>query len=223
MTYEHDGEAQLGLEELEGSGPARDRVDPGSVGRSKLPQPRGHGSNQPAEDVGEEELFDGDEVAALAETGKLPRLVLGIRQDIQNIKNELHLHAPQFSVQELRELREFDPQAYVLQLRRMERQHEHDLAMGRAAVERPGKIATRGQYLALLVVLSVLALAGYAVYMHEPWLAGVLGAIDLIGLAAVFNVSNRLSTGEMDGQPGTQGLARREAAAADPMREPPGS
>jgi hypothetical protein len=42
----------------------------------------------------------------------------------------------------------------------------------------------------LLVVLSVLALAAYALHEHQPWLPGVLGAIDIIGLAAVFTSSN---------------------------------
>lgn len=115
--------------------------------------------------------------------------MLDIKNDVQNIKNELHLHASHYSVQELRELRELDVRAYEMQLRRIERQHEHDLAMDRTLVERPGRFATRGQYLALLVVLSVLALAAYALYEHEPWLSGVLGAIDLIGLAAVFTSS----------------------------------
>jgi len=115
--------------------------------------------------------------------------VLDIRNDVQHIKNELHLHAAHYSVQDLRELRELDVRAYEMQLRLIERQYEHDLAMDRALVERPGKFATRGQYLALLVVLSVLALAAYALHEHEPWLSGVLGAIDLIGLAAIFNSS----------------------------------
>jgi len=107
----------------------------------------------------------------------------------------------------------------------MERQHEHDLAMERASVERPGKIATRGQYLAVVVVVSVLALAGYALYLHEPWLAGVLGAIDLIGLAAVFNVSNRPDVSELDAS--GNGVALQESVAEDstqgqqPGLEPP--
>jgi len=63
--------------------------------------------------------------------------VLDIKNDVQHIKNELHLHTSQYSVRDLRELRELDVRAYEMQLRRMERQHQHDLAMERALVERP--------------------------------------------------------------------------------------
>lgn len=87
-------------------------------------------------------------------------------------------------------MRELDVRAYEMQLRQIERQHQHDLAMERATIERPGRFAARGQYLALLVVLSILGLAAYALHEHQPWLSGVLGAIDIIGLAAVFTTSN---------------------------------
>jgi hypothetical protein len=191
--HEHDGQGQApqSEEHHEDVGNGGNRLDPRYAGGSDLSEPARPDSGEPAQDFSEGELLDSDEAtAALVRTRELPRIVLGIKNDVQNIKNELHLHASQFSVQELRELREFDVRAYEMQLRRMERQHEHDLVIETASVERPGKIATRGQYLALLVVLSVLALAAYALYLHEPWLAGVLGAIDLIGLASVFNFSN---------------------------------
>jgi hypothetical protein len=190
--HEHAGQGQGSLpqEHRDEVGADRGRVPFRPTGRSVLPTPARPDAGEPPEDLGEGELLDGDEEsAALVRTGELPQFVLDIKNDVQHIKNELHLHTSQYSVQELRELRELDVRAYELQLRRMERQHEHDLAMERASVERPGKFATRGQYLALLVVLGVLALAAYALYEHEPWLSGVLGAIDLIGLAAVFNSS----------------------------------
>lgn len=191
--HEHAGQDQGSLpeERRDQVGADRGRVPSRPSGRSVLPAPARRDAGEPPEDFAEGELHNGDaEPAALGRTGELPQFVPDIRNDVQHIKNELHLHASHYSVQDLRELRELDVRAYEMQLRLIERQYEHDLAMDRASVVRPGRFATRGQYLALLVVLSVLALAACALYEHEPWLSGVLGAIDIIGLAAAFNSAN---------------------------------
>jgi hypothetical protein len=50
-------------------------------------------------------------------------------------------------------------------------------------------LASLGQWLGLVAVISVLVLAGVVAHEGHGVVAGVLGAIDIIGLAAVFNGS----------------------------------
>lgn len=40
-------------------------------------------------------------------------------------------------------------------------------------------------------MLGVLVLAGYAIHLGSPVVAGILGVVDVISLAAVFNGNNR--------------------------------
>ncbi|HTZ42220.1 MAG TPA: hypothetical protein VMB79_00025 [Jatrophihabitans sp.] len=88
--------------------PGRNRLPLRSPGSGDLPQHIVADAAGASQDLGEGELLDSDEATAnLAKTGELPRIVLGIKQDVQNIKNELHLHgSTQFSVRELRELKD---------------------------------------------------------------------------------------------------------------------
>lgn len=56
----------------------------------------------------------------------------------------------------------------------------------RAPYEIPREFARRGQNYGLAAVLASLIVVCYAIYANEPWIAGVLGTIDLVALAAVF-------------------------------------
>lgn len=64
---------------------------------------------------------------------------------------------------------------------------DHDIWQSQKTVRQPYLLASLGQWLGLAAVLSVLVLAGLAVYLDYPWVGGILGVIDVIGLAAVFN------------------------------------
>ncbi|OBB42476.1 hypothetical protein [Mycolicibacterium fortuitum] len=55
------------------------------------------------------------------------------------------------------------------------------------ATRQPYLLASLGQWLGLVAVLGVLVVAGIAVYLDHAWVGAVLGVIDVIGLAAVFN------------------------------------
>lgn len=60
----------------------------------------------------------------------------------------------------------------------------------RAPYEIPARYTRRGQWLGLTAVLASLAVVAYAIFANEPWIAGILGTLDLVALAAVFG-SNR--------------------------------
>lgn len=76
--------------------------------------------------------------------------------------------------------------------RMAERRAEHDITMESESLKADSKLAFRGQWFGLIVVLSVLALAGYMTYLGATAAAAAVVAIDVVGLAAVF-VYSRLS------------------------------
>ena len=76
--------------------------------------------------------------------------------------------------------------------RMAERRAEHDITMESESLKADSKLAFRGQWFGLIVVLSVLVLAGYMTYLGATAVAAAVVAIDVAGLAAVF-VYSRLS------------------------------
>lgn len=76
---------------------------------------------------------------------------------------------------------------YALWIETTRSRNEHELWASRKSIRQPYLLASLGQWLGLTAVLAVLALAAYAVFLGSPILAGVLGVVDIIGLAAVFN------------------------------------
>ena len=64
----------------------------------------------------------------------------------------------------------------------IERQAYHDMAME----ESDSKLALRGQFFGLAVVVLALALAGYLAYLGAYAAAAAVAGVDLVGLAAVF-------------------------------------
>lgn len=79
------------------------------------------------------------------------------------------------------------PEVYQLWIDTTRERSEHDLWKSKKAVRQPYLLASLGQWLGLLAVLSVLVIAGLAVYLDHAWVGAILGIIDVIGLAAVFN------------------------------------
>jgi hypothetical protein len=60
--------------------------------------------------------------------------------------------------------------------------------------------------LGLTAVLGVLVVAGLAIFLGHPWIGAVLGVIDVIGLAAVFNGNQ----GRRRDESSTRGQPRRQ-------------
>lgn len=91
------------------------------------------------------------------------------------------------NTQELVELKSESPEAYAAWLRMIEKRSDHDMWMEKAPYQLPATIAKRGQSLGLTAVVAVLILAAWALYLDHAWIAAFLGAVDIIGLAAVFS------------------------------------
>ncbi len=68
----------------------------------------------------------------------------------------------------------------------VEQQTIHRMKMEEMIVESDLRLAQRGQWIGLAVVLAVLAIAGYMAYLGATTAAAVVAGIDLVGLAAVF-------------------------------------
>jgi predicted lipid-binding transport protein (Tim44 family) len=94
------------------------------------------------------------------------------------------------------ELKRRAPEAYDLWIETTRKRVDHDIWRSRKATRQPYLLASWGQWLGLIAVLAVLVLAGFGAYEGHGVVAGVLGAIDIIGLAAVFK--------------GNQGRAQRQ-------------
>jgi hypothetical protein len=128
-----------------------------------------------------------DDDAAPAAVEPLPEAVRQLVPVIvQQVQANLHLPSPMPDAAGIAELKRADPKAYSMWLRLTEKRANHDMWIEKAPIRTPARIARTGQLLGLVAVLAVLALAGYALYNHEPWVAGFLAAIDVVALAAVF-------------------------------------
>lgn len=89
------------------------------------------------------------------------------------------------------ELRERAPEAYKLWINTTESRNDHEIWASRKTIRQPYLLASLGQWLGLFAVLAVLGLAGFAVHLGYTVFAGIVVAIDVVALAAVFNGNNR--------------------------------
>jgi cadmium resistance protein CadD (predicted permease) len=87
----------------------------------------------------------------------------------------------------LAELKAKVPEVYELWIESTRKRTDHEIWQSKKAVRQPYLLASLGQWLGLTAVIGVLVLAGVAVYFGHGVVAGVLGVVDIIGLAAVFN------------------------------------
>jgi len=104
------------------------------------------------------------------------------------IENQQHLHLP-VSIPEgkaLQELKQQDRKAYKFWFREIKRQAAHERWMEKAPFRTPARLARTGQFFGLAAVAVMAVLVAYVAYLDHPWLAGVLGVLDFVGLAAIF-------------------------------------
>lgn len=97
------------------------------------------------------------------------------------------------------ELKNKAPEVYQAWLQTTRETIETDNYIRRAEVDNPRKMATRGLIVGAIVVLALFALAAYATYLKQQWLAGFLVTIDVVLLASIFtgnNPPNRDNGGE---------------------------
>lgn len=121
-----------------------------------------------------------------------------IGQQVLAFIQENHLHAPIVlpDPKELAELRRDAPEIYDLYVKAVETAIEDESFTRRAPFEIPDRFTRRGQYLGFVSVLVSLGVVTYAIYAGHTLIAGIIGALDLVALAAVFVVPDRASKGE---------------------------
>jgi len=67
-----------------------------------------------------------------------------------------------------------------------EKQTQHRQTLEKAVVESRVSSTKRGQWFAFIIAGLFLSFAAFSVYMEQPLLAGVIGAIDIVGLVGSF-------------------------------------
>ncbi|MCL2782304.1 MAG: hypothetical protein FWD74_12625 [Actinomycetia bacterium] len=83
-------------------------------------------------------------------------------------------------------MREFDPKLYEQWRGEISKQADHNRYLESAPYRVPGRVTLRGQIAGLVALVAVLAVAGYALYLHEPWIAGFLAGFNIVGVIAIF-------------------------------------
>ena len=121
-----------------------------------------------------------------------------IGQQVLAFIQENHLHAPIVlpDPKELAELRRDAPEIYALYLKAVETAIEDESFTTRAPFEIPDRFTRRGQYLGFVSVLASLGVVAYAVHTGHTLIAGIIGALNLVALAAVFVAPDRASKNE---------------------------
>lgn len=118
-----------------------------------------------------------------------------LTQQVLALIQESHLHAPIVlpDPKELAHLRNDAPEIYDLYVKAVDTQIKDESYTRRAPFEIPDRFTRRGQYLGFVSVLASLGVVVYAIYMNHPLIAGIIGALNLVALAAVFVAPDRAS------------------------------
>lgn len=77
----------------------------------------------------------------------------------------------------------------------VENQNTHRMKMESVTLAGDQKLAERGQWIGLIVVIAVLLLAAFMAYLGATAMAAAVVAIDIVGLAAIFiygSIRNRV-------------------------------
>lgn len=121
-----------------------------------------------------------------------------IGQQVLALIQEEHMHAPIVlpDPKELADLRNDAPEIYALYVKAVDTQIKDESYTRRAPFEIPDRFTRRGQYLGFVSVLASLGVVAYALYTNNPLIAGIIGALNLVALAAVFVAPDRTSKGE---------------------------
>lgn len=88
---------------------------------------------------------------------------------------------------------DFYPEAAQKFFQWAEEESRHRRTLDDKLVESQVEDSRRGITCGLIVSLAGLALAAFAVWMHEPWVAGIIGGGTLVALARAFIVGKNLT------------------------------
>ena len=121
-----------------------------------------------------------------------------LTQQVLALIQENHLHAPIVlpDPKELAHLRSDAPEIYALYVKAVDTQIEDESYTRRAPFEIPDRFTRRGQYFGFVSVLFFNDTATTEIYTNHPLIAGIIGALNLVALAAVFVAPDRASKGE---------------------------
>lgn len=124
-----------------------------------------------------------------------PRTAQQLTQQVLALIQENHLHAPIVlpNPKELAHLRDDAPEIYDLYVKAVATQIKDESYTRRAPFEIPDRFTRRGQYLGFLSVLASLGIVAYAIHTGHTLIAGIIGALNLVALAAVFVAPDRAS------------------------------
>lgn len=114
-------------------------------------------------------------------------------------ENHLHTPVPIPDTQALAVMRDEVPEVYGVYVKALERAVEDESFTVRAPFTVPAKFAARAQRYSLVLVLASLAVVVYALYAGNSWAVGLFGAIDLVGLAAMFGLGGSAREGGSGG------------------------
>lgn len=182
MTYEHHRSDQHS-ESVDQPQGIPDRS--GVVDR---PERRGDVRGDAGIDAEPETAADGGSLLGYEQGPVSPEVAQIAALVVAQISQHQHIHLAQTpDPDQLAELRVKVPEVYELWIETTRKRNEHELWQSKKATRQPYLLASLGQWLGLVAVLGVLVVAGIAVYLDHAWVGAVLGVIDVIGLAAVFN------------------------------------
>lgn len=116
-----------------------------------------------------------------------------IQQTVNAVLQEIHLHVPvrETDLETLSKLRDQLPEIYEQHVENMRASRELEEFQTHARYEIPAKYAHRGQTMGLAATVATLAVVAFAVWAQAYWIAGVLGVVDLVAIAAVFGSNQK--------------------------------
>lgn len=83
-------------------------------------------------------------------------------------------------------LREKDPKGHKVWLKQVSKQMSHQRFMESAHFRMPLRVIICSQAAALISLVVIAVLAGYALYLDRPWIASALAVLDLGAIMRVF-------------------------------------
>lgn len=157
--------------------------------RQQLPEAQPRTPEPVAARLGEHSHESEDRGAAEEEAAqKIGQQVLACVQE-----NRPHVPIVLPDPKELADLRSDAPEIYALYVKAVDTQIEDESYTRRAPFEIPDRFTRRGQYLGFVSVLASLGVVAYAIHTGHTLIAGIIGALNLVALAAVFMAPDRAS------------------------------
>lgn len=118
----------------------------------------------------------------VAQYNQLNQFLLSSRSDLDIPSRD--------QIADLALLREQVPEIYHAFIDAFNRNSEADYLERTEPMKIAREYSRRGQYIGLVAVLLTLGIVAFAIVSKTYWIAGILGTLDLVALAAVFGASN---------------------------------